>query len=375
MENNRNTNKNTQSRAAQQTQNNQPRKKSRGPKTIKKVVNTFSYILLILGIALLISGFAIVVANDVFALVKEEQTVMLTLDAEKTPAEMGQLLEENQIIKYPWVFSLFSKMKQIESFDTGKFEVSATMDYGQIISALTRVATYRETVTVTIPEGYTIQQIAQLMEDTRVCGKNDFVETANTYDYSHDFLKDVPMVENRLEGYLFPDTYEFYISDKPVNVINKMLNNFDKKYSKEMLQLTEEAGFTVADIVNIASMIEKEAQKANERTVISGVIHNRLNNSDAFPYLNIDATVMYAIGHKEKLTSADMETDTPYNTYKYSGLPPTAICNPGIASIVAAISPEEHGYYYYVAEKDGSHIFSRTYDEHQAAIRSVQTGE
>jgi len=364
MENNRNTNGSVQ-----------PRQKSNGVKAIKKVVNTFSYILLVLGISLLISGFAIVVANDVFALVKEEQTVMLTLSEEKTPNEVAELLKENEIIGYPWAFSLFSKLKNVESFDTGKFEVSATMDYGQIISALTRVATYRDTVTVTIPEGYTIQQIAQLMEDTRVCGKEDFIETANTYDYAHDFLEDVPMVENRLEGYLFPDTYEFYINDKPINVINKLLNNFDKKYSKEMLQLTEEAGLTIADIVNIASMIEKEAQKSNERTVISGVIHNRLNNKDAFPYLNIDATVMYAIGHKEQLTSADMETDTPYNTYKYSGLPPTAICNPGIASIVAAISPEDHNYYYYVAEKDGSHIFSRTYEEHQKAIRQVQAGE
>ncbi len=358
--------------SSQQGQRRPPQKKKK--RSAASVLgSTLSYIMLVLGVSLILATIAILVANDMFALVKDEQTVMLEFDEDLSVGEMGKLLKENGLIRYRLMFTLFAKLKHVESFSKGTFQLSSTMDYGQMINMLQRASTYQDTVTVTIPEGYSIAQIAELMEKARICGSDDFIETANTYAFSHEILKDVPMVENRLEGYLFPDTYEFYVNDRPVNVINKMLNNFVSKYTEEMLKLTEENGMTVAEVVNIASLIERECKVADEQTRISGVIHNRLNNSDRFPYLDIDASLLYAIGHKEQLTAEDLQIDTPYNTRLYKGLPPTAICNPGIGAILAAIQPEKHDYYYYVANPEtGAHVFSRTLDEHNAAVADMR---
>jgi len=338
------------------------------------IMNTFSYIVLIIGLALIVSTFGILVANDVFAFVKEPQAIELELETETTLNDMSYILEENDIIEYRWVFRLFGKLKEIDVFDAGKYSVSSDMDYGQIFDELTgAIAPPVETVKVTVPEGYTVKQIAELMEEKGVCAAEKIIETANTYDFSHEFLENVPMVENRLEGYLFPDTYEFYKNSKPVTVINKMLNNFDKRFTKEMRELMEKSGLTMEDVVIIASMVEKEAKINDERAVIAGVIYNRLSNPESFPNLQIDATVLYAVGQKEKLTAEDLEVDSPYNTYVSPGLPPTAICNPGVRSMLAAIVPEEHGYYYYVANpRTGAHVFSRTLKEHNAAVAEMR---
>ena len=353
-----------------------PQKKKKKRSAAGVLGGTLSYILMVLGVSFILSTVAILVANDMFALVKDDNTVMLEFDEDLTPSEMGAVLKENGLIKYRWIFTLFANLKDVDTFSSGTFQLSASMDYGQMISTLQRESTYQETVDVTIPEGYTIAQIAELMEKARVCGSEDFIETANTYDFAHEMLQDVPMVENRLEGYLFPDTYEFYVNDRPVSVINKMLNNFVDKYTEEMIALTEEKGMTIAEVVNIASLIERECMVADEQTMISGVIHNRLNNSDEYPYLDIDASLLYAIGHKEELTAEDLQTDTPYNTRMYPGLPPTAICNPGISAMLAALQPAEHDYYYYVANpQTGEHVFSRTLDEHNQAVAEMRALE
>ena len=360
----------SRSTAPQSNQEEKPRKKKK-----KTPYNNITYIFLVLGISFLLSGFLLLTANDVLALVKPEKEVIISFEEELKPSQVAKLLRKNGVIQFPWAFSMYSNLKDYESFKPGKFEMDTSMDYGQIVAALNRVSTFRETTMVTIPEGYTLAQIAQLMEDSMVCSKTDFLETAATYPYKHEFLQDMPMTENRLEGYLYPDTYEFYKNDKTVTVINKMLNNFNSKYFGEVSQMAEKKGMTTQEVLTIASMIEREAVLETEQTTISGVIHNRLNNSKNFPFLNIDATVQYALGkHKQALTAEDLKVDSPYNTYVYKGLPPGPICNPGMGAVISAINPESHKYYYYVAsgEENGSHIFSKTLDEHNAAVAKVK---
>ena len=204
--------------------------------------------------------------------------------------------------------------------------------------------------------------------------REKLTETAQTADFDYEFIDNDSEELSRLEGYLFPDTYEFYENENTVSVINKMLNNFEKRYTTAMRNLTEKNGKTIAEIVVLASLIEKEAMWESERTMISGVIYNRLNSPDRFPKLQIDATLMYVTGHKEALTADDLLIDSPYNTYLYDGLPPTAICNPGLNAILAAISPEPNEYYYYVADPEtGGHVFSKTLDEHNAAVAAMRT--
>lgn len=333
-------------------------------------LNTVSYILLILGVSLILSTFAILVSNDVLALVKEDNPVILTLTEDTASGQVASRLKQEGVIQYPWVFRLLTSLKKVDSFDAGTYELNSDMDYGQLISALRGSGEQRTVVRVTIPEGYTLQDICDLLVEKKVLTAEKFWETANTYPFSHAMLADVPMVDNRLEGYLFPDTYDFYVGDNAVNVINKMLNNFVKKYTKAMRNLTEANGLTIAEVVKVASLVEKEAKLADERTTIAGVIYNRLNSS-SFLYLQIDATIMYATGHKDALTADDLKIDSPYNTYTHEGLPPTAICNPGVSCLMAAIQPEKTRYYYYVADTDGSHIFSRTLDEHNRAVAKV----
>ena len=351
------------------------KKKSKKKKKRKSALNKFTYVLFVLGVSMLLSAFMILTANDVFALIKTENKVVVEVKDDVTVKEMADILGENGVIEYPWAFNLYSTVKKYKSFESGKFELDSDMDYGQIINTLKRVSSYTETVTVTIPEGYTLKQIAQLMEDSMVCSAKDFLETAATYPYKHDYLQEIPMEELRLEGFLFPDTYEFYKNDKPVNVINKMLNNFDVKYSDDIIEYAEATGYTMEEIITIASMVEREAVKESEQKTIAGVIINRLKNSAEYPFLNIDATVQYALPeHKAALSSEDLKIDSPYNTYIYKGLPKGPICNPGMGAILAAIQPEEHNYYYYVAtgEEDGSHIFTRTLEEHNNARAEVE---
>ena len=333
-------------------------------------LNTVSYILLILGVSLILSTFAILVSNDVLALVKEDNPVILTLTEDTASGQVASRLKQEGVIQYPWVFRLLTSLKKVDSFDAGTYELNSDMDYGQLISALRGSGEQRTVVRVTIPEGYTLQDICDLLVEKKVLTAEKFWETANTYPFSHAMLADVPMVDNRLEGYLFPDTYDFYVGDNAVNVINKMLNNFVKKYTKAMRNLTEANGLTIAEVVKVASLVEKEAKLADERTTIAGVIYNRLHSS-SFPYLQIDATIMYATGHKDTLTADDLKIDSPYNTYTHKGLPPTAVCTPGVACLMAAVLPEKTRYYYYVADTDGSHIFSRTLDEHNRAVAKV----
>ena len=351
-------------------------RKKRRKNRAASVMNAVSYLVFILGVSLLLSAVAIYVANDVFAFVKPEKKVMLELEESQTPAQMAAVLKEEGVIRCKWAFVLYTKLANDgQSFKTGKFEVDSDMDYGQIINTLNRVPTYTETVSVTIPEGYTLKQIARLLEDARVCGAEDILNIAETYPFKHEMLQNIPMEEpNRLEGYLYPDTYEFYINDSPVRVLNAMLNNFNNKYTEEMRQLTENSGLTMRQIVTIASMIEREAVLPEEQARISGVIYNRLNHMDAYPHLDIDATVQYALGeHKEMLTYEDLEVDSPYNTYKVIGLPQGPICNPGVPAILAALQPESHDYYFYVADPETKgHVFARNNEEHEENVAAMR---
>lgn len=360
-------------------------KKNRGVHIVAGAMNTVSYILLIVGLSLMISTVGLLWANDALALVKEEKPVTLCLTEETASADVAEQLKEEGVIQYAFLFKLMTGFKKTESFDPGTYEVNSNMDYGQLINTLQATKSTRSVVTVTIPEGYSLKEICALLVEKDVVREDVFWDVVNNYDFAHFMLEDVPMVENRLEGYLFPDTYNFYTNyEKPdaakdkahtIDVVNKMLNNFVKKYTKAMRNLTEANGLTIAQVVTIASLIEKEAQKADERTTISSVIYNRLDDPGNFPYLQIDATIMYVTGHKDALTVDDLKIDSPYNTYVTQGLPPTAICNPGTACLMAAIQPDNTKYHYYVARSDGSHIFSKTLAEHNKAVAKVAAEE
>ena len=332
---------------------------------------TIMYVAFILGVSMFLSAFAILCANDVFAFVKPDRAAVVEITETDDAESVGEKLEDAGIVNYKTLFALYARLsKAEEKFKTGKYELSASLDYSAIARTLRRTSTYKETVRVTVPEGYTTKQIVELLVEKNVCAKEDLWEAIKNADFKYDFLKGLEKgSETRLEGFLFPDTYEFYVNDKATTVLGKFLTNFDNKLTDEMREDLKAADMTYAELVNIASLIEREAKRDDERAIVSSVIHNRLDKPNAYPYLQIDATIQYLTG--DVPTADDLKIDSPYNTYLYKGLPPTAIANPGIESLEAALYPEDTQYYYYVAREDGSHIFSKTLEEHNAAVAKV----
>lgn len=333
------------------------------------------YVVFVIGISALLASLGWMWAGDVLALNKDEHTAVITVSEGETFHEVTNELHENGIIEYKWLFNLFATVtKGKEKLVPGMYELNTEMDYRAIIANLGSKSVSRVEISVTIPEGYTVMQIFKLLEEKGVSTVDKLTEQAASYNYKFSFLQEIPLGDyRRLEGYLFPDTYEFYAGEDPVYAINKMLANFERRMEDYFQQIADQ-GQTLREIVNVAAMIERETD-GQDQTTIASVIYNRLNNNDGgtYGYLQIDATIQYALPeHKETLNDEDKAIDSPYNTYLYPGLPAGPICNPGMASLYAAMNPESTSYYYYALGDDGVHHFFRTYSEQQNFIASQE---
>ncbi len=340
------------------------------PKPGMGCLSTFSYCILILGISVLLAAFAILAANDMFALVKTEKEATVEIEDGATLREVADALADGGVIRYPSLFWAFAKMTDMDNqILPGTYTLNASMDYRSLLSKIKYRPDTKRIVTVTIPEGMEQDDIFALLEANGVCEAYRLQAYAKYYDFSYSFLKNLPYSDKRLEGYLFPDTYDFYIGEAPERVLKKFLSNFNRKWDVDLKARAENIDMSIREVMIIASMIEREAKYDDERPTISSVIHNRLR-SDSFPHLQIDATVQYALPEwKETLTSEDLKIDSPYNTYLCEGLPIGPISNPGLAAIRAALYPEETNYYYYVARKNGWHYFAATNAEHEENVR------
>ncbi|WP_290759657.1 endolytic transglycosylase MltG [Anaerostipes sp.] len=231
------------------------------------------------------------------------------------------------------------------------------------------------TVRITIPEGYTAELTAQKLEKQNVCSAEDFLKAVNDLDgYSYDWIKTIPekaKVTYKLQGFLFPDTYEVYKNTDAKKIVGMMLDNFNSKW--EQISKESKSSLTPYEIVTLASVVEREAKVDAEYAKISGVIYNRL---DKKMKLQIDATVLYPLTkgkyNKKRTLYKDLEVDSPYNTYKYQGLPAGPICNPGTNALSAAVSPQKNSYLYYHTDKtgNGTHIFSETFSQHQKSLEN-----
>lgn len=340
---------------------------------------TMVYVIAVVGASLVIALAAIFTANDVFAFVKDNAMQQFYVSENTKLADLAKDLDKQGIINYGTVFKAYLAVKGDSADDVlaGEYQLNPSMDYGQIIDKLTNSSS-SDTLQITIPEGYSVAQVRQLLLDNHVCTADALDKVLNQYPFKHDFLQDEkPVEEGWLEGYLFPDTYEIYKGNgSVVDTVNKMLNNFASRYGSEITDGANELGRSMHDIVTVASLVEREAQRDDERARIAGVIYNRLNNSSEFPYLQVDASVLYGLSRTSgKLTDEDLKSDSPYNLYTAEGLPPGPICNPGYASLYAASHPESHDYYYYVAMPDGSHLFASSYEEHQRNIATSNAAQ
>ena len=365
-----------QSSARQGARSQSQRRPRRKRSAAAKVAGAFLYVLVVLASSVILSTVGWVWACDLLGLNKEPVSIEIEIDDDTDFNTVVDTLEEKGLIQYKFLFKLYAAFSHAEDkIAPGKYELNTEMDYHALVSSMGSSSATRLTTDVTIQEGLTIDQVFQLLDDRGVCSVERLQDMAASWDYAFDWLRDRPLGDyHRLEGYLFPDTYTFEMGENPKFVINKMLVNFDAKMDEYMGQFSAEgAVYSLHDIVTVASMIEKETDGTDYKT-ISSVIYNRLTNPQAetVGYLQIDATLVYLNGGKVP-TLADREIDSPYNTYKYQGLPAGPISNPGMESLMAAMNPESTNYYFYVLNPETKrHEFTRTYAEHDVLVQRYQ---
>lgn len=331
------------------------------------------YAVFIICICLLLASLAWLAATDILGLGNENEEIQVTIPDNYTIDSVSEMLHEDGLIKYTFLFKLYAEFsKADEKITAGTYELNKNYDYRALVNGMTIHGGKRVEIDVTIPEGYTLKQVFELFAANKVCTEEELWDAAANYDFDYDFLDKATIGDkHRLEGFLFPDTYTFYVGDVATRAISKMLDNFESKFTEEYLTRAEELGYSVREIVTIASMIEKEAGADSERDLVASVIYNRLK-SKSFPYLQIDATIYYAIAETGETFSTSV--DSPYNTYKVKGLPAGPIANPGVASIRAALYPQTTKYYYYALNTKGTHDFFKDQDAFNAFINSDEYG-
>ena len=362
------------SRSASEGSRDARRRSGRRPSTGRTAGLVLLYVTCVIGASILLACLGWIAASDVLALNKEPKEVTITISNDESFNQVVDRLKEEGLIEYKFLFKLFASFTGgKDNVTMGTYTLNTDMDYRALLSGMSMNSANKATVSVTVTEGMTVAQIFQLLEDNGVATVEELTEEAATHDYAFSFLQDIPLGDaNRLEGYLYPDTYTFNTPHSALYTINKMLVRFDEMFTDEMRQQVADSGRTIQEVLTVASLIERETDGEDQKHIAS-VIYNRLNNPDAGTqgYLQIDATLVYLNGGKEP-TEADKAIDSPYNTYKYKGLPPGPIANPGMEAIQAAMNPDETGDYYYALGDDNKHHFFKTYQEQQNFIASQE---
>ena len=299
------------------------------------------------------------------------ETVTIEIEQGAGSVDIATKLKEEGLIKHRIVFLLKARSMGVSGqLRYGVFDLHKDAGLETLIQELVSGGAKKEEAMFTIPEGYSIEMIALKLEEEGFCTALEFLEAVEReYDYS--FLESVPTdanVKYRLQGFLYPDTYSVFEDATAEDIVRLMLEQFGNKFTSEMQDKASALGKSIFEVVTEASVVEREAQLAEERSRIAGVFENRL---EVGMRLQVDPTVLYPLTDGlydvYRVTYADLEIDSPYNTYKYTGLPVGPICNPGIACLEAVLEPEEHDYLYYhtdTTKNDGSHIFTKTYQDH-----------
>lgn len=303
---------------------------------------------------------------------------------------IGKLLKSEGAIKSPAFFALWArKTGKDRIWQPGSFEIQANSGYEALGELLSGKA-YLPDIEILIPEGLQIPEIGKRLEEAGICGKEEFVEACREFTLPIEIEEDAESMDEKdqdyaflagtdkpgrrkLEGYLFPDTYRFFPDTPPEEVIRTMLLNFRKKVcTKERLERAEELGISLDEAIIMGSLAESEAVTEEDRRRVAGVFYNRLS-TPGYGKLQSCVTVEFAMGiHKTIISYADTQTDSPYNTYMYPGLPIGPICCPGTQSIDAALWPEENDYYFFQSDKFGRLWFAATYGEHLRYQKDIQ---
>ncbi|WP_371370766.1 endolytic transglycosylase MltG [Sporomusa aerivorans] len=296
------------------------------------------------------------------------EQVLITVKPGSPTKVIAEDLKTRNLIKNAFIFRIAAKLRGLEnSLQAGEYSISPNMPVEQILHMMTQGQTaYQQ---ITIPEGYTVDQIAELLAEKKLANPEKFKTLAKTFA-PYPYMAAAPNTKYSAEGFIFPDTYRLAKGSSEEELLTMMVKQFDAKLTPDLRQRAADLGLSLRDVVIMASLVEKEAKLSEERPLIAGVFSNRVKQS--MP-LQSCATIQYILGYpKAELSIQDTQIASPYNTYQIMGLPPGPIANPGSAAIKAVLFSDQTDYLYFVADKEGRHHFSKTYEEHLVAINQVQ---
>lgn len=295
----------------------------------------------------------------------------ITISPGTTASKLAEELQQRHLIRSAWAFRYLARSRQSDfRLYVGDYQLAPTMAPDEMIKRLIVGPIAIDTIRVTIPEGYTTEQIIELFVQKGIGSKEEFTKVVVEDGFPYPFLKDAPKGIHRLEGYLFPNTYDIAVKATSHAVLDLLLQQFAKELTPEVQKQLDIIRLSVPQWVTLGSMVEKEAVKESDRPLIASVVMNRLKINQP---LQIDATIQFLLdAPKPKLYNKDLQIPSPYNTYLNLGLPLGPIANPGHASLQAALYPAQTEFLYYVAKKDGFHAFAKTYAEHLKNIKLYQ---
>jgi UPF0755 protein len=359
----------------------------RKPRKRNKRLSRILYALFVVLISVLIASVGLLYFFEASGLNGTSTMIDVEIPQGAYTQQIADILQEKGLINNTLFFRIYTKLTKADSlWQVGTFMLSSDMGYAGIVEEL-QTSTPRENVNITIPEGYTVEEIAHLLHEKGVCEEEDFYNAVVNGEFDYDFVKAIPSAADgeehagriyRLEGYLFPDTYNFYVGSTGEMVVDRMLSNFDSKLTPAIRQQIAEKGWTIDQAIIFASVIQGEAGLPNDMVAVSRVLMNRMQPNSGFPKLQCDSTRDYINAILPSISGVQVTT-SPYDTYIREGLPVGAINNPGMMAIQAALNPsndEEYANcYYFATDYDtGITYYSKTYSQHVAICRKYKIG-
>lgn len=328
-------------------------------------------VLITIGVCVFLSAFILQSASDLLGLNQPDKQLEVVVPQTNSLASISTLLYDKGVVSQPFTFRIYVGLKDLNNEDIkpGTYIMNSNFAYDQIIGALTTGYTQKEEVRVTFIEGWTLYEIAKKLEENRVCNADEFIEYLNTAkDLNYEFIDQMPnnaFRYNRLEGYMFPDTYDFYVDMELSSVANVFLSNLNKRITEDMREQMREMNLTFDETLTLASIVQKEAGNRLEMGMVASVFENRLAAPDAYPRLQSDVTIHYVEKFiKPFMTIQNQTLYDSYNTYKCEGLPAGPICNPGLDAIDAVLNPDKSGYYYFVTDDEGTYYYAKNLQQH-----------
>lgn len=327
---------------------------------------------IIISVSILAAVFILKWAKELLGIDKPEREVVLDIPMGSGTADIAEILYNEGIITDVNLFRLFSKFKGADgTYIAGSHILSPKMNYNQIIEVLQEeIEEQRETADIVFPEGITLYEAAQKLEEKNVCNAAEFIEVFNSSKFGFDFEEKVKvssMKFYKMEGYFFPDTYQFYVEEDPRIVAKKIYRNFEARVTPDLYGRMKDLDMELEEVLTLASIVQAEAANTRDMKKVASVFYNRLNNPDEYPLLQSDPTTNYV----EDIIMPNIEVRSKkifeaYDTYQGAGLPPGPICNPGLDAINAVLYPAETDYYYFCSNLEtGEFYYAETLAEHE----------